>query len=143
MPGEAEASRIVSAVIAGWVEDVESDVEYAELVDGRWAMRMRQTVRDYTTVWWAIGQRSVRAEAYLFPGEELGERPLRLALARNGSTWRTRLALDPEGSLVIRARLANEHLNHAELELTLAEIYEVVEITFPSLLRLHKESPRR
>lgn len=134
---EFDAAALVAGVISNWVADPDSDVEYAEWVEGRWAMRMRQTVRDATTVWWEVGERSVRAEAYLFPGNELGEQALRLALLRNANCWRTRVALDGEDSLVVRARLPLESLTHLELELTLAEIYDLVEITFPALVRMH------
>ena len=56
--------------IDGWLADPESSVEYAEEVEGRWAVRMRQEARDATTVWFTIGQRSVEYEAYVLPAAE-------------------------------------------------------------------------
>lgn len=136
-------AEILESAIGHWLEDVESDVEYAEFLQGRWAVRMRQSVRDATTVWWQPGPRSVRAEAYLFPAPSSDPAAsLRLCLARNCSTWRSRIAGDPQGDLVVRGRIDNRYLSFEELELLLAEIYEIVELTFPALLRLERSAPR-
>ena len=50
-----------------WVADPDSDVVYAEKVEGRLAVRMRQQVREATTVWFWVGDRSLIAEAYVIP----------------------------------------------------------------------------
>ncbi|MEX1272071.1 MAG: hypothetical protein WEB55_06440, partial [Acidimicrobiia bacterium] len=57
-------------MIRYWLEDPDSAVVYAEQVESRWAVRMTQTVRDATTVWWNPGQRTVGMEAYLGPVPE-------------------------------------------------------------------------
>jgi hypothetical protein len=49
--------------ISLWLEDPESSVEYAEEVEERWAVRMRQETRDATTVWFDVGERSLTFEA--------------------------------------------------------------------------------
>jgi hypothetical protein len=132
-------AEILVEVIALWVADPESDVVYSELVEGRWAARMRQSVREATTVWWSTGERSVRAEAYLFPAPARQvEEVYRFCLARNAEAWRSRIAVDREGDIVIRARIANEHVTAAELDRVLGEIYELVELSFPTLVRLQR-----
>jgi hypothetical protein len=121
------------------VADPESDVVYSELLDGRWAVRMEQSVREATTVWWSVGERSVKAEAYLFPAPpRQAEETYRFCLARNAGTWRSRIAIDREGDIVIRARIANDIVTAAELDRVLGEIYELVELTFPTLVRLQR-----
>ena len=132
------ADHELAATISRWVDDPESDVVYAEKVEERWAIRMRQTVREATTVWWRVGDRSVTAEAYLIPAPELALEAYRLALVRNMVSFRVWFALDREGALVLRARIpiepaAPDRLGR-ELELTLGEIYEKVEISFRHLL---------
>ncbi len=135
---------LLVSVIEAWVADPESDVVYAEDVEGRWAVRMIQTVRDATTVWWDIGDRSIRAEAYVLPAPEANEGEVyRLCLVRNGSSWRTRFALDREGAVVIRGRIAVEEATAERLDLLLAEIYELVETTFRPLARLAFGRPPR
>lgn len=132
-----EAAETLSQTIDRWVEDPSSAVEYSELLEGRWATRMRQEVRDATTVWWEPGQRSVRVEAYVAPSPPKGlEEVYRLCLMRNTSAYRTWFALDPEGGVVVRSRVANEDVNPATLDQVLGEIYEQVELTFPHIIRL-------
>lgn len=133
----SDPAEILEGTIAAWVDDPESDVVYAEKVEDRWAVRMRQTVRDATTVWWDLGERSVRAEAYVTPPPpNRAEDVYRLCLVRNAGSWRTRFCLDSEGAIVIRSRVAVEDLDAEVLDLVLGEIYEFVEISFAPIVRL-------
>ncbi|HKX74809.1 MAG TPA: YbjN domain-containing protein [Acidimicrobiia bacterium] len=129
------AAAHVARRVQEWVEDPESDVEYAEEVEGRWAVRMRQTVRDATTTWIWIGDRSVVMEAYLLPPPPHELEVYRQALIRNGRSFRVHFALDGEGALILRARLPVERVSDAELDYVLAEIYEAVEVSFRTLLQ--------
>ncbi len=123
--------------IERWVEDPEGSVEYAELVEGRWATRMRQEVRDATTVWWELGQRTLRAEAYVLPSPARRVSEVyRICLLRNASSFRVAFALDREEAIVLRSRVAVEHLTDAVLDQILGEMYELVEVTFPLLVRI-------
>lgn len=134
MPAAADT---LESVIRRWLDDPESDVVHAELVEGRWAVRMTQTVREATTVWWEVGDRSVRAEAYVIPVPADNHAAVyRLALVRNASAWRTRFCLDAEGALVVRGRLAVDEVEPLTLDLMLGEIYELVELSFRPLAAL-------
>lgn len=122
--------------MAGWLADPDSAVVYSEELDGRLAVRMTQEVRDATTVWWTPGPRTLRMEAYLGPVPETGaEALLRLLLVRNRTAWRCHFALDEEGGVVIRGRVANELVDGSTLDAMLGECYELVELTFPPLVR--------
>lgn len=138
-------SELLESVIHRWVEDPDSAVVYAELVDGRWAVRMTQSVRDSTTVWWTPDQRTVGLEAYLGPvPEHAAEALFRLLLVRNRDSWRCHFALDTEGGVVVRGRIANEELSADVLDAVLGECYDLVERTFPPFVRLHRSSgPKR
>ncbi len=100
-----------------WVADPDSDVVYAEKVEGRLAVRMRQQVREATTVWFWVGDRSLIAEAYVIPAPASAEAAYRQALVRNGRSFRVNFALDHEGALVLRARMPLErrHCHRAQL----------------------------
>lgn len=136
------SSDVLAGVIRHWVDDPDSAVVYAEAVDGRWAVRMTQSVRDATTVWWEAGQRTVGMEAYLGPvPEHAAEELYRLLLVRNRDTWRCRFALDVEGGVVVRGRLANAEVSGATLDALLGEAYDLIERTFPPFVRLHRERP--
>jgi hypothetical protein len=131
------AAELLEASIERWVEDPESSVEYAEQVEGRWATRMRQEVRDATTVWWEPGQRTLRVEAYVAPSPPKGREDVYgMCLMRNARSYRTWFALDAEGGIVIRSRIANEDVEPIVLDQVLGEIYEQIELTFSHVIRL-------
>ena len=138
----SDRSDFLAAVIRHWVEDPDSAVVYAERVESRWAVRMSQTVRDATTVWWEPGQRTVRMEAYLGPVPEHAAAELyRLLLVRNRDAWRCHFALDVEGGVVLRGRLANDDVNESTLDALLGECYELIDRTFPPFVRMHRARP--
>jgi len=125
----------LEACISSWLEDPGSSVEYAEEVEGRWAVRMRQEARDATTVWFDVGDRSLSFEAYVLPVPE-GRGPVyQQALGRNMRSWRAFFALDREGGLVLRGRMPEAQVTRRELDLALGEIYESIEVAFRPLLR--------
>ncbi len=131
------SSDLLAEVIAGWVADGDSAVEYAEEVDGRWAIRVRQGVRPFTTVWWHPGERSLRFEAYVLPLPP-GDRSelLYQCLVRNRSTFRVRFAVDArEEAVLVVGRIPDEWVTRSELELALGEIYEAIEVAYPALVR--------
>ena len=121
--------------ISGWLDDPESSVEYAEEVEGRWAVRMGQQTRDATTVWFRVGERSLQCEAYVLPVGEGTPDLLRHALQRNMRGWRVFFALDEEGDLVLRGRIPETQVTDLELDLVLGEVYDTIEVGFRPLLR--------
>ena len=136
---DEQAAALLTQVIDSWVADPDSDVVYAEKVEGRLAVRMRQEVREATTVWFWVGDRSLIAEAYVIPAPAEAEVAYRQALVRNGRSFRVNFALDHEGALVLRARIPLERVNANELSYLLAEIYETIEISFRSLAGLIRQ----
>lgn len=133
---DEQAGALLAQVVDSWVADPDSDVVYAEKVEGRLAVRMRQQVREATTVWFWVGERSLIAEAYVIPAPAQAEAAYRQALIRNGRSFRVNFSLDQEGALVLRARIPLERVNATELSYLLAEIYQTVEESFRSLAGL-------
>lgn len=113
-----------------WLDDPESAVEYAEEVEGRWAVRMRQEARDATTVWFDVGQRSLSFEAYVLPEPAWPAEVHRQALVRNARAWRVFFAIDADGGVVLRGRLSAEAVTLLELDRALGEVYAMVELAF-------------
>ena len=118
-----------------WLEDKESSVEYAEEVEGRWAVRMRQETRDATTVWFDVGERSLSFEAYVLPEPVAPAEVHRQAMIRNARAWRCFFAVDAENAIVLRGRLAAERVSLQELDRVLGEIYETIELAFRPMVR--------
>ncbi len=50
---------ILEERIHTWLEDHDSAVEYAEEVEGRWAVRVRQETRYASSIWFTVGDRSL------------------------------------------------------------------------------------
>jgi hypothetical protein len=131
-----DAGQLVERVTDAWLEDPESAVVWAGYHEGRRGVRMRQTVRDMTTVWFAVGQRTVTIEAYVLPKPpQHAAEVYRQALARNAGTRRMSFALDRLGDLVIVGKIPVDHLSEVELDLALGEVYDLVEVAFPGLVR--------
>jgi hypothetical protein len=118
-----------------WLEDPGSSVEYAEEVEGSWAVRMRQETRDATTTWFHVGERSVWFEAYVLPAPPVPAEVHRQALLRNQRAWRVFFAIDGEGAIVLRGRLAEGQVTLSELDRVLGEVYETVELAFRPMMR--------
>jgi hypothetical protein len=140
-----QAGALLAQVVDSWITDPDSDVVYAEQVEDRLAVRMRQQVREATTVWFWIGDFSLIAEAYVIPaptGPQAGPQAgntlaaYRLALIRNRSSFRVNFALDHEGALVLRGRIPLERVTATELSYLLAEIYQTIEGSFRSMVGL-------
>jgi len=127
---------LLERVAAGWLADPESDVEWVGEVDGRLVVRMRQTVRDVTAVWFEIGERTLGIEAYVLSlPPEVPAELLRQALVRNHSTRRIHFALDPRNDLVLVGRIPLGEVSSHELELVLGEVYGLVERSLPAMTR--------
>jgi Putative bacterial sensory transduction regulator len=127
--------EILEERIRLWIQDSESSVEYAEELEGRWAVRMRQETRDATTVWFDVGERSIWFEAYVLPAPPSPEEVHRQALARNARAWRCFFAVDGEGAIVLRGRLAAAHVTIDELDRVLGELFETIELAFRPMVR--------
>src|SRR3990172_3248510 len=128
---------LLASVTEQWQDDPEGDVVWAGDHEGLRGVRMRQTVRDFTTVWFFVGDRTLIVEAYVLPSPPFHrEEVFRQALARNSATRRAHFALDSEGDIVLRARVPIEEVTAEELELLLGEVYALVEMAFPALAEL-------
>lgn len=118
-----------------WLEDEEGSVEYAEEVEGRWAVRMRQEARDATTVWFDVGERSLTFEAYVLPESLAPAEVHRQAMVRNARAWRCFFAVDSENAIVLRGRLAADRVTLDELDRVLGEVYDTIEVAFRPMVR--------
>lgn len=132
----AEAWRTLVDITSGWVDDPDSDIVAAEAFEGRWAVRMRQRARDFTTVWFEVGERTIGYEAYVLPNPPAGHAEVyRQCLRRNQGAWRAFFAIDHHGDLFLRGRLSLDEVAPDTLDEVLGAIYELVEISFGALVR--------
>lgn len=124
------------AVTVAWRDDPDGDVVWVGDHEGRRGVRMRQTVRDFTTVWFEVGDRTVGIEAGVIPEPRFrAEQTYHQCLRRNLRTRRMHFAVDPQGEVVMVGRIPVAELSAEELELVLGEVWELIEVSFPALVR--------
>lgn len=134
MDREVLSARL-GTIFRSWVEDPASDVVATELVEGRWAVRMAQQTRDFTTVWAEPGELTVGFEAYVLPPPPReAEEVFRQLLFRNLSAWRVHFAIDRNREIYLRGRLPAEDTDETSLLAVFGEIYQLVELAFRPLL---------
>ena len=125
------------------MHDPGSDVVWAGEHEGRWGIRMAQRVRDFTTIWFDVGERTVGFEAYLLPEPPQGrEAVYRLCLARNWSSWPAVIAVDRSGDLYVRGRIALTEFDRETIDRAVGSVYQVVELTFLRLVDVGFRSGR-
>lgn len=118
------------------VADNSSDVVNAEEFEGRWAVRMTQQVRDFTTVWFEVGERTVGYEAYVLPNPPTAHQEVyRQLLTRNHRMWRAHFSIDTDGDVFLIGRVPVGEWDSAVLDEVLGTVYEAVELSFRALLR--------
>lgn len=137
-----EVGLLAQEVTARWAADPGSGVVWAGDHEGRRGVRLRQEGRDFTTVWFAVGERTLAVEDYAFTAPPPGEREeaFRQCLARNLSGRRLHFALDRHGDLVLVGRVPLGEVDEAELGLLLGEAHEAIALALPTLIAAVRRS---
>lgn len=140
----AEVRRRVEEVTAAWAADPQSGVVWAGDHEGRRGVRLRQQGRDFTTVWFGVGERTLAVEAYVFSAPPPGarEEAFRQCLARNLSGRRLHFALDRHGDLLLVGRVPVTEVDEEELGLLLGEAHEAIALALPALIAAVGERER-
>lgn len=129
------ALDLLAAMTSDWVNDPDSDVVWAGSHEGRWGIRIAQQVRDFTTMWFDVGDLTLSSEAYLLPPPRFNAADVyRLCLARNWSAWPVAIAIDRRGDLYVRGRMPLEVVSETTIDQLVGATYEVVELSFRALV---------
>jgi hypothetical protein len=134
------------SAISGWLHGFARDNELFEAIDRgdpgdtaepRWYVRLKGDEKDHITIWFTLGQRTLRYEAYVLPAPpENAAAVYELALRRNDRLVGAHFAIGVEDALFLRGELLLSSLNEAELDRIIGSLYQYVESVFPSLVRL-------
>ena len=131
-----EARRLIAAASERWVADAESSVVWAGEYEGRLGIRMAQENRDFTTVWFDVGERTVRLEAYLLPAPPFDRAEVhRQALIRNWRSWPVWIATDTDGDLYVLGRIPLDALDEEALDRAVGAAYELVDLSFRAMVK--------
>lgn len=132
--------------ITAWLHGFAAENELFEAIDRgepgesaepRWYVRLKGEEKEHITIWFTLGQRTLRYEAYVLPApaEHVAE-VYELALRRNDRLVGAHFAIGVEDALFLRGELPLTALNEAELDRIIGSLYQYVESTFPALIRL-------
>lgn len=103
----------------------------------RWYVRMAGEEKDHITIWFTLGQRTLRYEVYVLPApQENVALVYEAALRRNDKLVGAHFAIGVEDALFLRGELPLTALNEAELDRIIGSLYSYTEAAFPGLLRL-------
>lgn len=138
----------VRARIDRWLEHLAADNPIVTAVDRgtsddtsfgepRWYVRMRGDDKDVITVWFTLGQRTLRYETYVLPApEENRDAVLDLLLRRNDALVGAHFSIGAEDAVYLRGELPDTAVDDDELDRVLGTLYVTVEANFRALLRL-------
>jgi len=133
------------AQIDSWLRGFAASNELFEAVDRgepgepepRWYVRLRGEEKEHITLWFTLGQRTLRFEVYVLPApQENVAAAYEMALRRNDKLVGAHFAIGVEDAIFLRGELPLTSLSEAELDRIVGSLYAYVEQTFPALIRL-------
>ena len=112
-------------------------VDHGEGDEIRWYVRMRGEEKEFTTLWFTLGQRTLRYETYVMPApEENAEQLYESILRRNDTLVGVHFSIGAEDAVYLRGELPNHAVNEAEFDRIVGTMFATVERHFPSLVRI-------
>jgi hypothetical protein len=103
----------------------------------RWFVRLRGEQKDYTTVWFTLGQRTLQFETYVMPAPEENHAAFyEHLLRRNRSCNGVAFCIGDEDAVFLRGQLPVHAIDDAELDRILGSIFAYVEQFFRPAMRI-------
>ena len=113
------------------------DVSRDERILRRWYVRLEGEVRDVTTLWFTLGQRTLKYETYFLPAPVDDPRELyEFVLRRNYALVGAQFGIGPEDALYLTGELGVEAIDEDELDRIVGSMWEYVELYWKAALRL-------
>ena len=144
--GDGDLAHLESAIDA-WLSHARTENPVIAAVDRdaevprRWYVRLRGEAKDFTTIWFTLGQRTLRYETYVMPApEENHARFYEHLLRRNDGLVGAHFSIGAEDAVFLRGELPVGALDAAELDRILGTLYAAVERCFRPALGIGFES---
>lgn len=123
---ELDANPVVAAVVADETADVE-----------RWFVRVHGEAKDVYSVWFELGQRTLRVESYVMPAPEENHASFfERLLRRNRGLRDIAFAIGEEEAIFVEGRVDLRHVDGETLDRILGQIYETVERSFHAAIQI-------
>ncbi len=113
------------------------DVSRDEEIPRRWYVRLEAEVRDVTTIWFTLGQRTLKYETYFLPAPvDEPSRVFEFLLHRNYQLVGAQFGIGPEDAIFLTGELPIHAVDEEELDRVTGSLWEYVERYWPMALRL-------
>jgi hypothetical protein len=138
---EAEIDAI-EATITRWLERTKTENPIVAAVDRdpsmrRWFVRLLGEEKDYTTVWFTLGQRTLQFETYVMPAPEENHAAFYEHLLRRNRTCNgMAFCIGDEDALFLRGQLPVRSVDDGELDRILGSVFAYVEQFFRPAMRI-------
>ena len=140
--GDGDLAQLESAIDA-WLSHARTENAVIAAVDRdaevprRWYVRLRGEEKDFTTIWFTLGQRTLRYETYVMPAPEENHAELyEHLLRRNVGLYGATFAIGEEDAVFLVGQLPLHALDDDELDRILGTMYEYTERFFRPALRI-------
>ena len=112
-------------------------VDRGEPDEHRWYVRMHGEEKEFTTVWFTLGQRTLQFETYVMPAPvENAEQLYEHVLRRNASLVGVHFSIGIEDAIFLRGELPLRMVDEDELDRVVGTLYATVERIFPTIIRI-------
>lgn len=99
--------------------------------------RLTGEARDFITIWFTVGERTLHYETYFMPGPQQNhEAVYRFLMRWNRRLYLSSFALDPDGEVYISGRLPLSAVTATEVDRVTGQLYWAVESVFRTALRM-------
>jgi hypothetical protein len=141
-PATAEEIDALEATMARWLERTKDENPIVAAVDRdpsmrRWFVRLLGEEKDYTTVWFTLGQRTLQFETYVMPAPEENHAAIYEHLLRRNRTCNgMAFCIGDEDALFLRGQLPVRSVDDGELDRILGSVFAYVEQFFRPAMRI-------
>jgi hypothetical protein len=130
-------------LITEWLDHQRRDnpaiaaVDRGESGERRWYVRLNGVEKDFITVWFVLGQRTLQYETYVTPAPEENHAAFyEHLLRRNAKLNGVAFAIGAEDAVYLRGQIGVRHIDEAELDRILGSLYEYSERFFRPAMRI-------
>jgi len=133
----------LEAQIDSWLAQLAASNPAIEAVDRgegderRWYVRLRGEQKEFITVWFVLGQRTLQFETYVTPAPEENHAEFyEQLLRRNAKLNGVAFAIGVEDAVYLRGQLGVRYVDEPELDRILGSLYEYSERFFRPAMRI-------
>ena len=134
---------LLESQIDGWLREMQAEtpvivaIDRGEPGERRWYVRLAGEEKDFTTIWFTLGQRTLRYETYVMPAPEENHAEFyEHLLRRNETVVGAHFSIGAEDAVFLRGELPVAAVDAGELDRILGTVYATVELCFRPALAI-------